>query len=299
MKYWVCKRAAPHAAEALECLGGNGYVEDSGMPLLYRDAPLNSIWEGSGNVAALDVLRAMVKEPEGLPAFLEECSLAAGADRRLDAHLERVRGLAVEVFESGEPQFSARRIVEDLAVALQASLLVRDAPPAVADAFCAARLAGGGGRVYGTLPAGVDAARDRRPRTAGVNVVAGPAGTSTRERLLDAARELIETGGYGSASVLAIAERTGVAAATLYRHFPSKEELFLEVFRDVCGGEERAMAAAADGQVPARSPGWKRCWPRSLGARSRTPDWPGRCWPSRSTRWSTPSAWTTGGGMRR
>ncbi len=158
MKYWVCKRAAPHAAEALECLGGNGFVEDSGMPLLYRDAPLNSIWEGSGNVAALDVLRAMVKEPEGLPAFLEECSLAAGADRRLDAHLERVRGLAVEVFESGEPQFSARRIVEDLAVALQASLLVRGAPPAVADAFCAARLAGGGGRVYGTLPAGVDAA---------------------------------------------------------------------------------------------------------------------------------------------
>jgi putative acyl-CoA dehydrogenase len=158
MKYWVCKRAAPHAAEALECLGGNGFVEDSGLPLLYRDAPLNSIWEGSGNVAALDVLRALVKEPEGLPAFLEECSLAAGADARLDAHLERVRDEAVAVFESGEPQFSARRVVEDLAVALQASLLVRGAPPAVADAFCAARLAGEGGRVYGTLPAGVDAA---------------------------------------------------------------------------------------------------------------------------------------------
>ena len=80
MKYWVCKRAAGHAAEALECLGGNGFVEESGMPLLYRDAPLNSIWEGSGNVAALDVLRAMVKEPEGLPAFMAECELAAGAD---------------------------------------------------------------------------------------------------------------------------------------------------------------------------------------------------------------------------
>ena len=158
MKYWVCKRAAPHAAEALECLGGNGFVEDSGLPLLYRDAPLNSIWEGSGNVAALDVLRAMVKEPEGLPAFLEECALAAGADRRLDAHLERVRAATVAVFESGEAQFSARRVVEDLAVALQASLLVRGAPPAVSDAFCAARLAGEGGRVYGTLPAGVDAA---------------------------------------------------------------------------------------------------------------------------------------------
>jgi putative acyl-CoA dehydrogenase len=158
MKYWVCKRAAPHAAEALECLGGNGFVEDSGLPLLYRDAPLNSIWEGSGNVAALDVLRAMVREPEGLPAFLEECSLAAGADARFDAHLERVRSAASDVFAGGEPQFSARRVVEDLAVALQASLLVRYAPPAVAAAFCAARLAGEGGRVYGTLPPGVDAA---------------------------------------------------------------------------------------------------------------------------------------------
>ena len=157
MKYWVCKRAAAHAAEALECLGGNGFVEDSGMPVLYRDAPLNSIWEGSGNVAALDVLRAMVKEPEGLPAFMAECELGAGGDSRLDAHLERVRGAVREVFESDEPQFSARRIVEDLAVALQASLLVRHAPSAVADAFCAARLDGQGGRVYGTLPAGVDA----------------------------------------------------------------------------------------------------------------------------------------------
>ncbi len=157
MKYWVCKRAAAHAAEALECLGGNGFVEESSLPLLYRDAPLNSIWEGSGNVAALDVLRAMVKEPEGLPAFMAECELAAGADPRLDAHLERVRTRAVEAFESGDPQFSARRIVEDLAVALQASLMVRDAPPAVADAFCAARLDGQGGRVYGTLPPDVDA----------------------------------------------------------------------------------------------------------------------------------------------
>ena len=157
MKYWVCKRAAAHAAEALECLGGNGFVEESVMPLLYRDAPLNSIWEGSGNVAALDVLRAMVKEPEGLPAFLEECGLAAGADARLDAHLERMRASVGDVFAGGDPQFEARRVVEDLAVALQGSLLVRSAPAAVADAFCAARLDGGGGRVYGTLPAGVDA----------------------------------------------------------------------------------------------------------------------------------------------
>lgn len=166
MKYWVSKRAPAHAAEALECLGGNGFVEDSGLPLLYRDAPLNSIWEGSGNVAALDVLRAMVKEPEGLPAFLEECVNASGGDRRLDAHLRRVREQTVAVFGHGgqsdqqrlyDGEFGARRVVEDLAVALQASLLVRHSPPAVADAFCAARLAGESGRVYGTLPAGVDA----------------------------------------------------------------------------------------------------------------------------------------------
>ncbi|HZU40970.1 MAG TPA: acyl-CoA dehydrogenase family protein [Solirubrobacteraceae bacterium] len=166
MKYWVAKRAPAHAAEALECLGGNGFIEDSGLPLLYRDAPLNSIWEGSGNVAALDVLRAIVKESDGLPAFLDECEQAAGADRRLDSHLERMRERARAVFAPGEDperrlhdsQFGARRFVEELALALQASLLARHAPPAVADAFCAARLDGQGGRVYGTLPTGVDAA---------------------------------------------------------------------------------------------------------------------------------------------
>jgi putative acyl-CoA dehydrogenase len=157
MKYWVCKRAPAHAAEALECLGGNGFVEDSGMPLLYRDAPLNSIWEGSGNVAALDVLRAMVKDPEGLPAFLAECELAAGADTRLDAHLQRVRAQATDAFTGQDPQFVARRVVEDLAVALQGALLVRHSPAPVADAFCATRLGGEGGRVYGTLPGGIDA----------------------------------------------------------------------------------------------------------------------------------------------
>ena len=157
MKYWCCKRAPGHAAEALESLGGNGFIEDSGMPVLYRDAPLGSIWEGSGNVAALDVLRAMAKEPDGLPAFLEECELAAGADARLDDHIARVRERATAVFAGEDPQFEARRVVEELAVALQGSLLVRHSPPAVADAFCASRLAGEGGRVYGTLPAGVDA----------------------------------------------------------------------------------------------------------------------------------------------
>jgi putative acyl-CoA dehydrogenase len=162
MKYWICKRAAGHAGEALECFGGNGYAEDSGMPLIYRDAPLMSIWEGSGNVAALDVLRAMGKEPEGLPAFLAECELGRGADKRFDAHLDslgaRLAGLASGKTEADliDAQFGARRIVEDLGVAFQASLLLRNAPDNVADAFCAGRL-GEGGRAYGTLPSGVDA----------------------------------------------------------------------------------------------------------------------------------------------
>ena len=148
MKYWVCKRATAHAGEALECLGGNGYVEESGMPRLFRDAPLNSIWEGSGNVAALDVLRASMKEPEGVPAFLAECELARGANDRLDAHLDSLRDIQPS-------EWGARKIVERLALALQGSLLVRNAPPEVADAFCATRL--NGHSVYGTLPDGVDA----------------------------------------------------------------------------------------------------------------------------------------------
>jgi putative acyl-CoA dehydrogenase len=157
-KYWVCKRAPQHALEALECLGGNGYVEESGMPRLVRDSPLNSIWEGSGNVAALDVLRALVKEPEGLPAFLAEVELAAGADARLDAHVARVRDtVAGFMAEGADPQWQARDLVENLGLALQGSLLVRHGPPAVADAFCASRLDGRSGRVFGTLPNGVDA----------------------------------------------------------------------------------------------------------------------------------------------
>jgi putative acyl-CoA dehydrogenase len=157
-KYWICKRAPQHALEALECLGGNGYVEESGMPRLVRDSPLNSIWEGTGNVAALDVLRALVKEPEGLPAFLAEVELAAGADARLDAHVAKVKDrVAGFMAEGADPQWQARALVEDLGLALQGSLLVRDAPPAVADAFCASRLAGEGGHVFGTLPNGVDA----------------------------------------------------------------------------------------------------------------------------------------------
>ncbi len=154
-KYHVCKRAPNHAFEALEVFGGAGYVEDSGMPRLYRDAPLCSIWEGSGNVMALDVLRALSRTPQALEAYLAEVDLTAGADARLDEFTGALR------HELGDPvglETRARRLVERLALALQGSLLVRNAPPAVADAFCAARLAGDGGLHYGTLPAAADMA---------------------------------------------------------------------------------------------------------------------------------------------
>jgi putative acyl-CoA dehydrogenase len=154
-KYWICKRGPAHAAEALECLGGNGYVEESGMPRLYREAPLVSIWEGSGNVICLDVLRALVRNPASLQAFLGEVRTAAGADARLDAFVGRLeRELAAEP-ETLETR--ARRLVEAMALALQGSLLVRHGDPAVADAFCASRLDGDWGHAFGTLPPGVDA----------------------------------------------------------------------------------------------------------------------------------------------
>ena len=152
-KYWVCKRQPAVVAEALECLGGNGYVEESGLPRLYREAPLNSIWEGSGNVQALDVLRAMVREPASVDAFFAEVDRARGADRRLD---EAVRALHAELADVDEVESRARRLTERMALVLQGSLLVRHAPAAVADAFCASRLAGDGGCAFGTLPPGVD-----------------------------------------------------------------------------------------------------------------------------------------------
>jgi putative acyl-CoA dehydrogenase len=154
-KYWVCKRTPAVVGEALECLGGNGYVEDSGLPRLYREAPLNSIWEGSGNVNALDVLRALSRVPATVEALRAEVDLARGADRRLDAAADRVGKALVEPDEA-----SARRLVESLALLLQGALLVRNAPAAVADAFCASRLAGDGerrgGLALGTLPRGLD-----------------------------------------------------------------------------------------------------------------------------------------------
>ena len=155
LKYWICKRATPHAAEALECLGGNGYVEESPMPRLLRDAPLNGIWEGSGNVMSLDVLRAMAREPDGLPAFLAECEL--GARRRRPAgRAPRPAAGSHRGARGAGRRVVGTPVVEDLALAFQASLLVRTAPPAVADAFCAGRLGEARGRAFGTLPAGVD-----------------------------------------------------------------------------------------------------------------------------------------------
>jgi len=152
-KFWVCKTTPPLVAEALECLGGNGYVEESVLPRLYRESPVNSVWEGSGNVNCLDVLRALAREPESREAFVAELERGRGADRHLDAALS---GLGRELDAADEA--GARRLVERLALALQASLLVRHAPAEVADAFCATRLGGDGGRAYGTLPPGVDAA---------------------------------------------------------------------------------------------------------------------------------------------
>jgi putative acyl-CoA dehydrogenase len=152
-KYWVCKRAPGHIAEALECLGGNGFVEEAPLARLYREAPLNSIWEGSGNVICLDVLRAMAREPGTVEALLGEIGRARGADARLDRH---VRALEEERPDPGAVELAARRFVERLALALQASLLVRHAAPAVADAFIASRLEGDRGSVYGTLGGGVD-----------------------------------------------------------------------------------------------------------------------------------------------
>ncbi|ALG11172.1 acyl-CoA dehydrogenase family protein [Kibdelosporangium phytohabitans] len=156
-KYWVTKRAPAFTAEALECLGGNGYVEESGMPRLYREAPLNSIWEGSGNVNALDVLRALAKEPGAAQALMTELSLAHGADSRLDAAVTRLgTELTALATDLDRAQRQARRMVELMALTLQGSLLVRHAPAAVADAFCASRLGGDWGHAFGTLPEGSD-----------------------------------------------------------------------------------------------------------------------------------------------
>jgi putative acyl-CoA dehydrogenase len=159
-KYWLCKRHPAVASEALECLGGAGYVEESIMPRLFRESPLNGIWEGSGNVICLDVLRAMLRQPESVDAFRVELTAAAGVDARYDRWLTVVDA---ELGDLEQAERRARRIVEVLALALQGSLLIRSGHPSVAEAFCASRLASGSdatagasGWAFGTLPGGVD-----------------------------------------------------------------------------------------------------------------------------------------------
>jgi putative acyl-CoA dehydrogenase len=161
-KYWLCKRSPVHVGEALECLGGNGYVEESIMPRLYREAPLYSIWEGAGNVICLDVLRALAKEPATIEALIQELKLTAGADKRLDAHIAGIQEQLKSKANNGSPhghgvaEYAARELTEKLALALQASLLVRHGSPELAEAFIASRLAGQHGQSFGTLPSGVN-----------------------------------------------------------------------------------------------------------------------------------------------
>ncbi|MCW2989558.1 MAG: acyl-CoA dehydrogenase domain protein [Solirubrobacterales bacterium] len=155
-KFWVAKRGAPFAAEALEVLGGNGYIETQESPVaqFYRDIQINTVWEGSGNVVALDILRALAKSPSSADAFLAECELARGADPRLDAHLDRCRAAFGSLTE---PEFQARALVEDLALCLQASLMARHSTPEASAAFCASRLGERQHKSFGTLPVGAGA----------------------------------------------------------------------------------------------------------------------------------------------
>jgi putative acyl-CoA dehydrogenase len=154
-KFWVCKRTPAMVAEALECLGGNGFVEESGLPLLFRESPLNSVWEGSGNVNALDVLRALSREPEALNAWLVEVGKARGEDHRLDRAIESV---LESLADTSELEVGARRLAGRMAACLQGALLVQHSPAAVADAFCATRLGTEYGGTFGTLPRGSDLA---------------------------------------------------------------------------------------------------------------------------------------------
>jgi len=154
-KYWICKRTPNHAYEAMECIGGSGVMEDSPFPRLFRESPVNAIWEGSGNVQCLDVLRAMQKTPAVVDAFFREVGQARGANAALDGW---VTALKKEFGDLSDLEYRARGVVDRMALAIQAALLVQHAPAAVADAFCASRLSGEGHRNYGSLPRGVDCA---------------------------------------------------------------------------------------------------------------------------------------------
>lgn len=155
-KYWICKRTPAHAAEAMECIGGSGVMEDCIMPRLFRESPVNSIWEGSGNVQCLDMLRAMHRNPGSVETYVAEVKAGFGADRRLDQYVAQMER---ELSDLSDLEYRARGVVEKMALALQGSLLVRHGTPAVADAFCASRLAGvSSGLTFGNLPRGVDCA---------------------------------------------------------------------------------------------------------------------------------------------
>ncbi len=163
-KHWICKRTPSVIGEALECLGGNGFVEESVMPRLYRDAPLNSIWEGSGNVTALDLLRALARFPGAVDVLRAELSLAEGADQRLDHAIGRLWRQIKETADADQvtAQFDARRLAALITVITQAALLTRYAPTEVSDAFCASRLEAGlcgPGASFGVLPHGLDLKR--------------------------------------------------------------------------------------------------------------------------------------------
>ena len=156
MKYWLSKRSSGHAVEAMECIGGNGFVEASGMPRLVRDSTVGSIWEGSGNVASLDIFRTIGRDPEAFEDFVSECNLARGSNATFDDWMDTLPGEVLSSLKAGEVEWTARTLVGRMALVLQASLLIRFAPAAVSDAFCAGRLSSGGA-VYGCLPSGVDA----------------------------------------------------------------------------------------------------------------------------------------------
>ncbi|GAA5198260.1 acyl-CoA dehydrogenase family protein [Microbacterium jejuense] len=159
-KYWICKRGPHHAYEAMECLGGNGYTESFPLGRRYREQPVMAIWEGSGNVIALDVLRALTRDPESAAAFADELATTTGSSALLDAHVDRTLALLgrLSTADADEAAAQARRLTEDLALAFQASLMLRHAPSRDADAFVAARLGDDRGAQYGVLPSGTDAA---------------------------------------------------------------------------------------------------------------------------------------------
>jgi len=148
-KYWICKRTPAHAYEAMECIGGSGVMEDSPMPRLYREAPVNAIWEGSGNVQCLDVLRALQKTPEVLTAYFSEVARAAGLNADLDLHLLTLK---TDLADHADLELRARDLVDRMATGIQAALLLQHAPDYVASAFCSSRLAGVGQHQYGALP---------------------------------------------------------------------------------------------------------------------------------------------------